>query len=140
MDFNNKKIEQIKTTKTILIFCFLQFSVFSFGQISIKEIKNGEYGTPEERTLQIDSMMQTGLGLQEYQYPAVHEINLRFSIKVEEEVVRQELGNWSRYRRIMKIQKEKDKELKNVLTAPQYKKYEKGRDKMFWEGVKEFFF
>lgn len=128
-----------KINQSVLVFAFLFFTATTFGQMSITDIKAGHYGSPEARTLQIDSMMQVGLSLNSDQLPVVHDINLHFSKRVENEVVKQNIGDWTRYRRIMKIQKDKDIELKKVLTETQFEKYEKKRDEMFWDGIKSIF-
>ncbi len=57
-----------------------------------------------------------------------------------DEVVKADLSTWSKYRRISKVQNEKDKEMKLVLDATQFEKYVTKRDELFWKGVSEFFF
>lgn len=139
MNLENNFQPQVKSIKMFLVSTFLFFVTSIFGQVSINDIKSGNYGSPETRTLQIDSMMQIGLSLNSYQMPVVHAINLHYSKRIENEVVNQDIGDWARYRRIMKIQKDKDIELKEILTGDQFEKYAKKRDEMFWEGVKSFF-
>ena len=126
--------------KFIFFLFLLFFGMEAFGQMSIQNVKDGHYGTTETRTSQIDQMMREGLSLTSAQIPVVHEINFRYSERVENEVVSQKISDWTRYRRLMKIQKAKDKELKAVFTADQFEKYVVKRDQMFWEGVKAFFF
>ena len=108
--------------------------------MSLEHIQGGEYGSPESRTTQIDSMMRAGLSLRSDQIPTVHDINLRYSRRIEEEVVKPDLSHWAKYRQLMKIQRDKDQELQPVLTADQFEKYVTKRDQLFWEGVKAFFF
>lgn len=139
MNLENKSRFNFQFNKMVLAGAFLFCAATVYGQMSINGIKTGNYGTPESRTTQIDSMMQIGLSLNSYQLPIVHNINLHYSQRVEDEVVTQDIGDWTRYRRLMKIQKDKDIELKRVLTEDQFEKYEKKRDEMFWEGVKSFF-
>ncbi|MBK8567169.1 MAG: sterol desaturase family protein [Saprospiraceae bacterium] len=112
----------------------------AYGQMGIDDIKNGNYGTPESRTTQMDAMMKEGLNLRQNQLQKVHDINLKYSKKVEDEVVKADLSTWSKYRRISKVQNEKDKEMKLVLDATQFEKYVTKRDELFWKGVSEFFF
>lgn len=115
-------------------------STVAFGQMTLDDIKDGHYGTPESRTTQMDAMMKEGLELRQNQLQKVHDINLRYSKRTEEEVVKAKLSDWSKYRRMTKIQNDKDKELKAVLDSTQFEKYVTKRDEMFWKGVAEFFF
>jgi Spy/CpxP family protein refolding chaperone len=112
----------------------------AFSQMTVGDIKKGHYGSPEYRASQMDEMMKKGLSLDADQKQKVHDINLKYSVKVEQEVVKTEGNSWTKYRRLMKIQKEKDKEMQAVLSASQFEKYVAKRDELFWEGVKEFFF
>jgi lathosterol oxidase len=129
-----------RSAKTGIAACLLLISTGSFAQMSLKDIQNGNYGSPEYRTHQIDSAMQAGLVLRKDQITQVHTINLHYSKRVEEEVVKPKLSDWSKYRKLMKIQKEKDKELQSVLSSSQFEKYKNKRDAMFWEGVKAYFY
>ena len=126
--------------KLILVAFFCLLNSLCFSQMTIKDIKNGHYGTPLERAKQIDDAMAKGLQLTPQQVYNVKEINLRYSWRIENEVVKTQMSDWSRYNKISAIQTDKDKEFKNVLTAEQFKKYKKKRDDMFWQGVKDYFF
>ena len=126
--------------KLILVAFFCLLNSLCFSQMTIKGIKNGHYGTPVERAKQIDDAMAKGLQLTPQQVYNVKEINLRYSWRIENEVVKTQMSDWSRYNKISAIQTDKDKEFKNVLTAEQFKKYKKKRDDMFWQGVKDYFF
>lgn len=132
--------ESRKIPKAAAVITLMLCSSVAFGQMSTDAIKLGNYGTPESRTLQVDSIMQLGLGLRQLQIFKTHEINLRYAHRVEDEVVQQQLGDWSKYRRIMRIQADKDKELKVVLDGDQFEKYSTARDALFWKGVKDYFF
>jgi Delta7-sterol 5-desaturase len=118
---------------------FLLISLPTFSQVSVEGLKKGEYSTPEVRAAQADDMMIKGLALRTDQVDKVKDINRRYAVRAEQEVVQQNMNNWSKYRKIMAIQEEKDVELKNVLNVEQYKKYEAKRDAMFWDAVKAFF-
>ena len=39
----------------------------------------------------------------------------------------------------MELQKEKDAELKGLLTSTQFEKYEEKRDELFWKAMKAYF-
>lgn len=112
----------------------------AFGQLSMKDIKSGHYGTPESRTVQADSMMRQGLSLNEKQVKLVHDLNLKYARRVEKEVVQANMGDWARYRKLSAIQNEKDAELKKVLNVEQFDKYAKKRDDLFWQAMKDYFF
>jgi hypothetical protein len=130
----------MKNIKSVLILFFTLITVNTFAQTTVEDLKKGNYGTPEERAKQADDMMQKGLGLTPQQVPTVKEINLRYAWRVENEVVKVKMSDWSRYRKLTAIQDAKDVELKKVLNADQMKKYKKKRDEMFWAGMKAYFF
>ena len=115
-------------------------SLYCFGQLNMKDIKSGHYGTPEQRCAQADSMMQRGLGLRPDQVKKVHDINLHHAYRTEQEVVKQNLSDWAKYRKLNALQKDRDKDLKGVLDKGQFEKYEKKRDEMFWLAMKDYFF
>ena len=129
-----------RITKAAAMVAFLLCSSVAFGQMSLDDIKEGKYGTPEYRTQQVDSLMRLGLALRQDQLPKVHDINLRSAKRVEEEVITPKLSDWSKYRRLSKIQNDKDKEMKAVLNATQFEKYAVKRDELFWKGIQDFFF
>ncbi len=131
-----KRASKVAAVVGLLLLC----NVSASGQMTLDDIKSGNYGTPTYRTQQVDSLMRSGLGLRDDQIPKVHDINLRYAQRTETEVVKPDLSDWTRYRRLMKIQQEKDKELEAVLTATQFEKYATKRDELLWKGVKDFFF
>lgn len=140
--------EQLKAAKTSVTLLkksglagILMFMAsVAFAQITVSDIKNGRYGTPEQRAVQADDMMKKGLGLSEEQAIKVHEINLRYALRTENEVIKSSLSDWDKYRKINALQKEKDAELQPVLRPDQFKKYEEKRDELFWQAVKNYFF
>ncbi len=118
----------------------LLISHMALAQLTYNDIKNGQYGTPEARARQMDDMMQKGLGLRSDQKDKVHDINLRYTQRAENEVIEKDLGNWAKYRKLMAIQKAKDDELEKVLDKEQLAQYKTARDKIFWDAVKDYFF
>jgi Spy/CpxP family protein refolding chaperone len=131
------KIQNLKGL--LMLLCFL--SIISLkAQMTIEKVKNGQYGTPQERAAEIDQNMKQGLNLTNAQMTQVQDINLRYSIRTENEVAKAKMSNWSKYWKIKAIQSDKDKELKGVLTAEQFKKYAKKRDELMWEGMKAMLF
>ena len=126
--------------KTVVLSFLLLISHLAYSQLTVKDLKKGNYGTPQSRAEEADNIMQKGLKLTPQQIPTVAEMNIRYAWRVENEVVKVSLSDWSRYRKITAIQDDKDKELKKVLNEEQFKKYKKKRDDMFWQGVKAYFF
>lgn len=122
--------------------CVLSISAMAQKNVerTLDDIKKGNYGTPEQRTADLNQSMQQGLQLTKDQMTKVSEINLRYARRNEKEVVQQQMSDWSKYRKISAIQSEKDNELKKVLTSEQFNKYQKKRDEAMWQAVKSFFF
>ncbi len=122
-----------------MILCFFSISIIT-AQTTIEKVKNGQYGTPEERAIEMSQKMKQGFNLTNEQMVKIENINLRYAIRTENEVAKVAMSNWSKYWKIKSIQEDKDKELKPVLTADQFKKYAKKRDDMMWEGMKAILF
>ena len=123
----------------LMLLCFFSISIIT-AQTTIEKVKNGQYGTPEERANETSQKMKQGLNLTTEQMNKVQDINLRYAIRTENEVAKVKMSNWSKYWKIKSIQTDKDKELKPLLTADQFKKYAKKRDDMMWEGMKAILF
>ncbi len=126
----------------LLLACLVALFFFqnlekTLGQTSIESIKNGQYGTPETRARQQDSLMNLGLKLTPEQIPKVQEINLRYAQESEQKVAQAKISDWTKCRRIMAIQNRKDAELKAVLSPEQFRKYSQKRDELFWQGVRK---
>ncbi len=107
---------------------------------TIDDLKNGSLAPPENRAADLTTLMKNSLELTDEQAVTVQEINLRFAEKAEREIVRPNLGQWSKYWKIMAHQREKDQELKPVLTKKQFKKYTDARDAAIWKGAKSLLF
>ena len=135
---NHRTQKRIK--KAGLTAVFLGVLSLGFGQVTVDDLKKGNYGNPESRTQQADELMKSGLGLSDAQAVKVHQINLRYAWRAENEVVKADLSDWAKYRKLSAIQEEKDAELKLVLDKDQFKKYTEKRDELFWKGVKSYFF
>jgi hypothetical protein len=123
----------------LVLLCFFSIGTIT-AQTTIEKVKNGQYGTPEERANETSQKMKQGLNLTTEQMNKVQDINLRYAIRTENEVAKVKMSNWSKYWKIKSIQTDKDKELKPLLTADQFKKYAKKRDDMMWEGMKAILF
>ncbi len=107
---------------------------------AIESIKTGQIQSPEQRCAEIDAAMKDHVRLRNDQIPIVHEINLRYARRADLEIVKADLGNWAKYRRLMDMQDEKDKELKRILDATQFEKYAVARDAAIWKAVKALLF
>lgn len=123
----------------LMLLCFFSIGIIT-AQTTIEKVKNGQYGTPEERAIETSQKMKQGLLLTNEQATKVQDINLRYAIRTENEVAKASMSNWSKYWKIKSIQEDKDKELKPLLTADQFKKYAQKRDEMMWAGVKAILF
>ena len=77
--------------------------------------------TPEDRAKRQTAMMKEGLSLTAAQEPKVSAINLKYAKKMEE--VRKVADTSEQRKSAEKINKQKEGELKNVLTADQFKLY-----------------
>lgn len=85
--------------------------------------------TPEERAqLQTDHMKQS-LTLKEDQTSKVGEINLKYSRKMQD-TYNTAGSKLQKLRKLKSISAEKDKEMKNVLSAEQYSTYEANKEEM----------
>lgn len=80
--------------------------------------------TPEERAKVLTEKMKTELSLTTEQEPKVEAINLKYAKLNQETISTGSNRKLKTYKTIKKHREEKDKELKEVLTGDQYKKYQ----------------
>lgn len=106
----------------------------------IEAIQNGDYQTPEQRCADLDAMMKAHIGLRDAQIQPVHDINWKYALRSEQEVVKANLSMWSKYLKVMSIQEEKDAELERILDKDQFKKYAAFRDDIIWKAVRKIIF
>lgn len=129
--------------KQLFVFICIVFNLCMIenikAQITIENIKKGNYGTPEQRAIELNQVMINGLHLDALQTEKVKAINLHYALRTEREIVRQPLSTWQKYWRLYDIQSDKDKELKNILTKEQFSKYVKKKNQVISEGFKSFF-
>lgn len=130
-------------TKQLFVFIFIVFNLYVLetakAQISIENIKKGNYGTPEQRAMELNQAMINGLHLDALQAEKVKAINWHYALRTEREIVQQPLSTWQKYWRLYDIQSDKDKELKNILTKEQFSKYVKKKNQVISDGFKSFF-
>lgn len=82
-------------------------------------------GTPEERAEKMTQKMEEDLPLRPEQVSVIQELNLKYARIIQTEVLNKNLSKWSRYNKSIKINKQKEKELKPLLSDSQWKNYEK---------------
>lgn len=84
--------------------------------------------TPEERAKRLTEMMKESLSLTTAQEPKVSAINLKYAKKMED--VRKISDTAVQRKTAQNLNKQKDGELKTVLTADQFKEYLKQVEEM----------
>lgn len=84
--------------------------------------------TPEERAKRLTEMMKESLSLTTAQEPKVSAINLKYAKKMED--VRKISDTAVQRKTVQNLNKQKDGELKTVLTASQFKEYLKQVEEM----------
>jgi len=82
----------------------------------------------EERAEKQTELQAEKLQLNEEQREAMHDINLKYARKVEE--LRQGGRSFRTMRKIKALRKDKEKEIKEVLTDEQYKEYQALQEEM----------
>lgn len=79
---------------------------------------------PEERTRTLTDKMKEKLPLADsIEYQKVYDINLKYTKKMSEAFKNAD-SKMAKFKAIKSVQKEKDKELKSILSKAQYKNYE----------------
>ena len=81
-----------------------------------------ESTTPEERANIQTELLRDKLTLTESQQDKVAEVNLKYA-KQMEEMIKGGASKWKMYRTAIRVDKEKDGDLKALLTAPQFSTY-----------------
>jgi hypothetical protein len=104
--------------KRILIAVLVLLPVLVVAQ---SETKIGK--TSEERAQQWSEWMQKELIITTHQKASTHEINLKYA-RQSEELKNKQLSKREKFKALKKIDKEKDGELKLVLTEEQFKVYQ----------------
>ena len=84
--------------------------------------------SPEDRAKHLTEMMKESLSLTAAQEPKVSAINLKYAKKIEE--VRKVADTAVQHKSMQNLHKQKDGELKAVLTADQFKSYLKQVEEM----------
>ncbi len=118
---------------------FLIILLFSFCSITIQaQAPQGQpYGTPRERAKLQTEKMKVALPLRVDQFDAVYRLNLKYAEIMQKEVFDQGASQWSMYTKGSQINKRKEVELQKLLSAAQFKNYEKLKAEMRKQMQKE---
>jgi hypothetical protein len=95
-------------------------------------------GTPEERAAKMTQRMKEEILLRADQVAPVQELNLKYARIAQEEIFDPGLGMFASYRKGMKLNEQKEKELKQLLTEAQWRSYEKLKSesmKIIWSKI-----
>jgi len=116
------------TTKGITVALTLLFMLFS--QLVIAQHGSAmQDKTPQERAKFQTAIMKSKLGLDSVQLEQVEAINLKYALK-NEPVIKSDDSKFSKFKQLKSSQKEKEAELKKILTADQFKQYQAFQDEM----------
>ncbi|PSL33288.1 hypothetical protein [Chitinophaga ginsengisoli] len=85
--------------------------------------------TPQERAKFQTEIMKSKLALDSVQLEQVEAINLKYALK-NEPVIKSDDSKFSKFKQLKSSQKEKEAELKKILTAEQFKQYQAFQDEM----------
>lgn len=111
----------------VLILCFSWLANAGYAQGKMEEFMNET--TPEERAQMQTDYMKESLTLSDEQVPKIHEINLKYSLKMQN-AYNSGGGKLQRLKKMKGVSTEKDKEMKSVLNAEQYSVYETNKEQM----------
>jgi hypothetical protein len=129
----------MKTMKTMMVFAgkkyyfavgFILLMLFTSTAIYSQNRPGGGRGnaTPEDRANRQTEMMKENLSLTAAQEPKVSAINLKYAKKMEE--VRKVADTAAQRKSAQNLNKQKEGELKAILTADQFKLYLKQVEEM----------
>jgi hypothetical protein len=94
-----------------------------------------QHKTPEERAQMQTKIMKSKLSLDSLQATKVQAINLKYALKTDP-ILKSDAGKFKKLKKIKALQEEKDDELKQVLTADQFKQYQALKERLK-EKIKE---
>ena len=119
---------------------FLIILLFSLGStitMQAQAPQSKPYGTPQERAKLQTEKMKMALPLRPDQFDAVYSLNLKYAEIMQKEVFDQGASQWSMYTKGSQINKRKEVELQKLLSAAQFKNYEKLKAEMRKQMQKE---
>jgi hypothetical protein len=106
--------------KNIITILLWGICLYGFSQKFTKE----NPGTPEQRVKIMTDTMQVRLKLNNIQTEKIHALNLKYAKISQKEVIETDASTFSKYWKGNEINNRKEKELKHLLTADQWKLYE----------------
>ena len=80
-------------------------------------------GTPEERAHKITQEMLKAIPLDTVQVDPVYALNLKYAKKAQEELIDPKVSKWTMFRLGSKLNKQKEEELKLLLSKTQWESY-----------------
>ncbi|MFT4024829.1 MAG: hypothetical protein QM664_13720 [Flavihumibacter sp.] len=104
--------------KLIIVLCF----IISAG-IAVAQEPGGGHKTPEERAKAQSEKMKSELKLTDDQYTKIYDLNLKYA-KKSDEIRSGSNDRTAKMKAVTDAMDEKDKEIKGILDAGQYEKYE----------------
>ncbi|MEZ5039817.1 MAG: hypothetical protein R2828_07995 [Saprospiraceae bacterium] len=116
----------------INLLLILALSAFFFTPMQAQNPANLallESTTPEERAAVQTELLGEKLALDTAQLTQLRTINLKYAEKMEP-VIKGNSSNWNKYRTATRFDKEKDVELKGLLSAAQFEAYQAYKAKL----------
>lgn len=114
----------MKKTRTRLLICIAAVLVLTMQVALAQDAGQAlKSKTPEQRASYQTNLMKTKLQLDTNQVVKVQAINLKYALKFDP-ILKGDGGRMEKFRQARSIQKEKDADLKNTLSAGQYKLYQ----------------
>jgi Spy/CpxP family protein refolding chaperone len=126
------RTQKTMTALTVIAVLLLAFS----ASAQLDKLKNT---TPEERAEVQTAFMKSKLGLTADQTTKVADINLRYAQKMDP-VIKGSSGLLTKRRQMNEVNREKEAELKQALSAEQFQKYLDSKEEMrekFEEEIEE---
>jgi periplasmic protein CpxP/Spy len=125
-----KIIKSRKVQVSLTVILFVMINLMSLSLAAQQGKNGGGYGgaTPEERAKRQTDMMKESLSLTAVQEPKISAINLKYAKKMED--VRKVADTAARRKSVQNLNKQKEGELKAILTADQFKSYLKQVEEM----------
>ncbi len=120
--------------KKIILFIALSFSLYS---LQAQTLDNP--GTPEQRAEKITQEMIRLLPLDSSQVDTIHELNLKYAKRAQEEIINQNISKWSMMQKGRNLNKEKEQELQALLNESQWDNYLKMKAESRSKMMKELF-
>ncbi len=117
----------------------LSLSLLLIGCFQAQAQTLDEPGTPEQRAEKITQEMIQSLPLDSSQVDTIHELNLKYAKRAQEEIIDQDLNKWSMMQKGRKLNKEKEKELQALLSESQWDNYLKMRSESRSKLMKQLF-